>query len=309
MNTCTFKQDEGTPHSSSQLRLSTSEATRRKIEFLRRTGILGQDLKGASVTRACTAADLRQAYRLVHDIYLSTGYLVPEPGGIRLRIYETSPETATFVAKVGDRVVGVLSVVGDSPDLGLPSDIAFKEELNVLRDAGRCLCELTNQAVVPDYRQSAVPAELMRCANAHCLRSGYDDGVATVSPSHNGFYRLLGFHPLGPVRSYSAKVHDPVQVLARNFNTLQEHAREVSEGAPTAFLELIGGNPFLEQVVDWARQARRQFLNPELLKSLFTRERNFLAECSPGERRILQQRWGRGVYEAVARDHDPVCAN
>src|SRR5690349_15279258 len=92
----------------------------RKLGLLKRTGLFGDDLKGCTIERACSAEDLRQAYRLVHDVYLGTGFIHPVPSGMRLRIYETTAETATFIAKFEGRVVGVLSVVEDSPDLGLP---------------------------------------------------------------------------------------------------------------------------------------------------------------------------------------------
>src|SRR5689334_8413841 len=81
----------------------------RKLWLLRRMGLFGNDTKGAHIERACVFEDLRQAYQLVHDVYLGTGYIEPEPGGMRLRIFEATLETATFVAKVDGRVVGVLS--------------------------------------------------------------------------------------------------------------------------------------------------------------------------------------------------------
>jgi ribosomal protein S18 acetylase RimI-like enzyme len=243
--------------------------------------------------------DLRKAYRLVHEVYLGTGFLNPEPSGVRLRIYETTSETATFVAKKDGQVVGVLSVVGDSPDLGLPSNAAFKTELDALRATGARLCEVTNQAVAEEFRKTAVPTELMRCAIAHQLKAGYHFAVASVSPSHNGFYDLLGFRPLGSQRSYSQKLHDPVVALCLN---IDHYRRPVDNLSPTErFIHQLAteSNPFLTKVSEWSRQAVKHFLNPELLEQLFVADRNFLGECTPAELTILQRRWGQELFGAV----------
>lgn len=272
----------------------------RKISLLRRSGLFGTDTRGATIERACSAQDLQDAYRLVHRVYLSTGFIRPEPGAMRLRIFETTSDTATFVAKKDGEIVGVLSIVGDSYDLGLPSDAAFKDELDALRNRGVRLCEVTNQAVAEEYRKSAVPTELMRCAIAHAMTTGYDSGVATVSPSHRGFYTLLGFQELGSERSYSQKLHDPVVALRMDLNEYRQPAEGM--GAARDFINHIAGagNPFVGQVGEWTRRAKISFLNPELLETLFVKQRNFLAECTPQQLRILERRWGQEIFHAVA---------
>ncbi|MGC4071067.1 MAG: GNAT family N-acetyltransferase [Nibricoccus sp.] len=272
----------------------------RKMGLLRRSGLFGNDTRGAIIERACTAQDLQDAYRLVHKVYLSTGFIHPEPAGMRLRIFETTSETATFVAKKDGEIVGVLSIVGDSHDLGLPSDSAFKAELDGLRDRGVRICEVTNQAVAHEYRKSSIPTELMRCAIAHAMNAGYDSGVATVSPSHRGFYTLLGFQELGAERSYSQKLHDPVVALQMDLNEYRQPAGGM--GAARDFINHIAGagNPFMERISEWTRRAKGYFLNVDLLETLFVKQRNFLAECSPQQLQILERRWGQELFRTVA---------
>ena len=274
----------------------------RKLRLLKRSGLFGGDTKGATIERACGADDLVAAYRLVHDVYLGTGYIKAEPSGMRLRIFETTSETATFVAKVDGRVVGVLSIVGDSPELGLPSDSAFKPELDALRKTGARLCEATNQAVADEYRKTAVPTELMRCAVAHMTKAGYDEAIATVSPNHNGFYDLLKFRLVGSERSYSTKLHDPVVALSMNIAQYREVPGELNAAEQFVYDFMAAGNTFLNRVVIWAKQARQQFLNPELLERLFVSERNFLSECTRTELNILNRRWGQELFCAVSGD-------
>lgn len=279
--------------------LSNPRAARRKMALLQQGGLFTGDTKGATIRRAFTAEDLRKAYALVHDVFLGTGYMKPEPSGIRLRMFETLPETATFVAEVDGNVVGVLSVVGDTPDLGLPSDGAFKEELDQLRANGLRLCELTNQAVAEEYRKSAVATELMRCAVAHGMKAGYDQGIATVSPGHNGFYELMGFNMVGTERSYSLKLHDPVVALSMDLDHYRKPVGSVNETMKWLHHHGTVENHFLNRVVDWAEQARTHFTNPELLLQLFVTERNFVAECSADQLKILERRWGAETFRGI----------
>ncbi|MCD4699863.1 MAG: hypothetical protein K8R91_04750, partial [Phycisphaerae bacterium] len=85
----------------------------RRMALLKRTGLFGTDTTGADITRASSLEDLRDAYSLVHDVFIEQGYINHLPGGMRIRPFEALSKTATFVAKVEGRVVGVQSLVVD----------------------------------------------------------------------------------------------------------------------------------------------------------------------------------------------------
>jgi len=271
----------------------------RKLTLLRRSGLFGEDTKGAVICRASPFDDLRQAFRLVHDVYLSFRYIHAEPSGMRVRLFETLLENATFVAKKDGQVVGVLSIVGDSPDLGLPTDGVFRDELNTLRRAGTRLCELTNQAVVEEFKKSAVPTELMRCALAHGVMSGYQQGIAVVCPKHNRFYDMMGFRQVGQERSYSQTINDPVVALSLDFSRFRHVPREATPIELFFYYFLSSGNPYRCCVARWAEQAQTSFLNAKLLSRLFFGEWNLLAECTLLELQILQMLWGGELFEEV----------
>ncbi len=287
------------PEPLSQKERTEESRLNRKLAYLKRAGLFGENTQGARITRAASLIDLRNAYRLVHEVYLGTGFIEPEPKGIRIRIFETISDTATFVAKVNGSVVGVLSIVGDTPEAGLPSDASFKPELDALRAKGLRLCEATNQAVKCEYRRSSVSTELMRCAVAHMTAAGFDESVAAVSPSHDGFYELLGFRQIGSMRSYSCKVHDPVVALSMDITQYRQSADALT--GPKAFVHrfLAGENHFLGYVEQWERQASHLFFDTELLHQLFYAERNFIEECTPDELSVLHRRWGHELFSAV----------
>ncbi len=274
----------------------------RKLWLLSRSGLFGDNTLGATIERACTLEDLRKAYRLVHDVYLGTGFIEPVATGMRLRIFEMTADMATFVAKVDGKVVGVLGVVADTPELGLPSDASFKAELDALRATGQRLCEITNQAVDPAYRKSAVPTELMRCAVAHMTAAGFHQAIATVSPSHSSFYDLSGFRQFGAERSYSQKLHDPV--VALSMDICQFRKAPVGLNGTEEFIHhfLGPGNHFSPHVEEWANEAQRYFLDPELLAELFISERIFIVDCSATELEGLKTLWGHDLFIKVTSD-------
>ena len=271
----------------------------RKLWLLKRSGLFGNDAKGATFGRACTLEDFRSAYRLVHDVYLGTEIIKKEPDGVRLRIFETSPDMATFVAKSNGRIVGVLSVVIDSKELGLPSDASFKGELDGMRAAGVRLAEITNQSVAEEFRKSAVPTELMRCVVAHLSEKKIDKAVATVSPSHNAFYELLGFWQIGSERTYSDKLHDPVVALAADVAPFRNPPKGMNETEEFVNKFLGCENPYCKRVEQWEAEARRLFLNAKLLRQLFVQERNFIGECTDEELDVVLSRWGHDLFSAV----------
>jgi len=276
----------------------TSADLTRKLNLLKRAGLFGADTKGCVIERACSPQDLKAAYQLVHEVFVHSGYMQPVAEGIRLRVYEVSPDTATFIAKKDGKVVGVLSVVADSVELGLPSDLSFKEELDEKRAKNLKLCEMTNQVISTEYRKSSVMTELMRAAIAYIVTEGFDLTLATVSPNHSNFYKVLGFSAISTVRSYSEKLHDPVIALCMDVSLFKP---SVPIGLVDPFVYHLGVtcNTFITDASDWTKRARECFLNIEMLKTLVT-DHNFLKVCQPIELEYLKDRWGQELYKQVA---------
>jgi len=275
----------------------------RRLSVLKRVGLFTSNTKGATIVRATNAQDLLQAYRLVHDMFVEEGYIVPRPCGIRLRSYEAMPETATFTAKFEDAVVGVQSLVVDSPDLLLPSDSVFRAEIDRLRGSGRVICEATNEAVAGDYRRSGVPTELMRCMFAHGLATGCTDLVTAVSPGHASFYEFIGFQQIGSPRNYSEEVEDPVVLVWWQLDALAGRFAKVKPGDADdeAFLKQFcyENNPYHAQVADWALSADEFFGDPETITMLFVCHGDLFARCTQEELEAIGRRWGRDVYAQV----------
>jgi len=272
----------------------------RRMLLLKRAGLFSNDTHGATVTRATSLEDLASAYRLVHDVFVERGYIAPDDSGLRVRVFEALPETATFVAKAGAAVVGVTSMVIDSPDLGLPSDKAFKAEIDSLRAEGRKVCEGTNWAVAESHRHSAVMSEMMRAAFAHAVAQRCTDFIGAVSPGHAGFYGLLGFEQLGQVRSYSSEIHDPVVMVRLDLTGLAERFRSADNGGIESerFLKsyYLEENPYGRYVAAWQILSDRFFADPAGLRELFVQRSSLPRHCEPGDLRAIQNRWGPRIF-------------
>jgi len=282
-----------------------SRKRKRRLALLRRAGLFRTEGLAVEVTRACTLSDLLEAYRLVYHTFLANGYMEPNGHSIRVRIFEATDDTATFIAKADEEVVGVQSLALDSPDLGLPSDVAFREELDAMRKPGIRLCEATNEAISPAFRKTAVVTELMRCASAQSFLRKCDLAVTTVSPSHAGFYDLLGFRQIGPVRSYSKDIDDPVVLMWIDLKLLQQKDPTLNEYDHFGRDFLTFTNSYIGKVEAWERQARRCFRDPGLLRKLFLDESGLLETCTKAQRQAIRSRWGDALFAQAVGDAKP----
>jgi hypothetical protein len=236
-----------------------------------------------------------EAYRLVHDAFVEEGLVEANPRRLRIRPYELVPDTATFIAKSAGRVIGVMSVVPDSSDLGLPSDRVFGAELGRLRQAGRKVVEITNLAVAPDFRRTSVFLELSRAVTAHVVEHGFDDGFVAVSPKHVLYFeQILRFEPWGSLRSYRTDAHDPVEGLRLDVHGFERalHGVDALLGDTSPLHSwFFGGNPFRGQARENQRRAEYRFLAEDVAGKLMGDRRDWLSSQGEHERLALLQRW------------------
>jgi hypothetical protein len=293
----------GVAETATSLDCSRPQATKtktRRMKMLERMGCFRNGTQAVSIQRATTAKELCNAYQLVHDNYVEKGYIFPQPSGLRMRLYEALPDTATFVAKAGDEIVGVTSLVFDTPGLGLPSDQVFSEEIDTLRQGGVKVAEVTNWAITPAYRRTAVLTELIRCYIAHLMALDCDYAIGAISPGHRAFYELIGYEVIGAERSYSTEINDPVILVRLSLDNLRERFAAVQDDDEddTATLKnyYLDSNPYHDQIEEWRSTAMTSFTNPVFLRRLFVEWTNLLADCSDEDLEILRQQWGENVF-------------
>lgn len=95
--------------------------------------------------------DVDPALGIIHDGFVSAGYMDPRPSGRRMHPAYLNPGGVHVVARMGESVVGTIIMVADGP-FGLPSDRAFVEEIDQLR-ADRPVREVGSLVVDARYRR------------------------------------------------------------------------------------------------------------------------------------------------------------
>jgi len=100
---------------------------------------------------ADTKEELEACFRLLHDAYVGSGFMKPDPSGMRATIYHALPTTTTLCAKFDGEIVGTISLIRESI-FGFPLQSAF--DLQEIRAKGGSIAEVSALAVHPKFRKT-----------------------------------------------------------------------------------------------------------------------------------------------------------
>ncbi len=185
--------------------------------------------------------DYIKAFRLVHDVYVQAGYIDPTPSALRITPYHSNPNSRVFLGMYQggqqETIIYTISMFPDSAEhAGLPMDMAFKRELDVLRDQGRSLVEIGALASAPTFRKKDMNIPMLGNQIIQKYAFEYlhsDDIVITVHPKHRWVYRdLLLFEELGCVDEYGYVRDNPAVAMRLNLRTAEEKYRNVYGAMP-----------------------------------------------------------------------------
>jgi len=119
---------------------------------------------------ADTKEELEACFTLLHDAYVGSKFMNPDPSGMRVTIYHALPTTTTLCAKYDGEVVGTLSpdpgeCPGLSPAAHLRSDGTAGKEREHCRSIG-----LGDTSPIPsNRRQHSLPADEIHVRILHHL--------------------------------------------------------------------------------------------------------------------------------------------
>ena len=140
-----------------------------------------------------TQEELESCFKLLHDAYVSSGFMKPAPSGLRATIYHALPTTTTLCAKFDGAVVGTLSLIRESV-FGFPLQAIF--DLKQIRARGGKIAEVSALAVHPDFRKTggAILFPLMKFMYEYCT-TFFDTRhlVIAVHPTRIEMYESLLF--------------------------------------------------------------------------------------------------------------------
>ena len=138
-----------------------------------------------------TREELEACFKLLHDAYVSSGFMKPASSGLRATIYHALPTTTTLCAKYDGEVVGTLSLIRESV-FGFPLQAIF--DLKEIRLRGGKIAEVSALAVHPDFRKTggAILFPLMKFMYEYCT-TFFDTRhlVIAVHPTRIEMYESL----------------------------------------------------------------------------------------------------------------------
>ena len=179
-----------------------------------------------NVRIATTRRDLVGAFELVYSAYLAKGYIRPRPEQMVYHPVFGLPSSRTLLAVgPGNNIAGTLSIVSDNP-LGFQLETSYRDEVQLLRNEGRRLAEITCLTTenAGRFRPMEVFAVLTRFAIHYALWRGYDDLLMAVHPRHYRFYwRLLRAAPVGPARAHEVVEGNPAFCCRIDLRSLERN--------------------------------------------------------------------------------------
>lgn len=142
---------------------------------------------------ADTKEELEACFRLLHDAYVASGFMKPDPSGMRVTIYHALPTTTTLCAKFDGEVVGTMSLIREGV-FGFPLQSIF--DLSAVRAKEGNIAEISALAVHPKFRKTggAILFPLMKFMYEYCTEF-FDTRhlVIAVNPNRIEMYESLLF--------------------------------------------------------------------------------------------------------------------
>ena len=140
-----------------------------------------------------TKEELEACFKLLHDAYVGSGFMKPDPSGMRVTIYHALPTTTTLCAKFDGEVVGTISLIRESV-FGFPLQAIF--DLKHVREKPGKIAEVSALAVHPKFRATggSILFPLMKFMYQYCAT--YFDTrhlVIAVNPNRIEMYESLLF--------------------------------------------------------------------------------------------------------------------
>jgi hypothetical protein len=258
------------------------------------------------VKLATTRDELESAYRLLHDVYVESKFMRPDPSGMRVSVYNALPSTSTIIATWDGKVVGTVSVIRHTP-LGVPLDKIF--DIRPLFSGGKRVAEISALAVAKEFRRNSgeIFFPLMKFAYEYWIRYfGLDEVVIAVNPRHSEFYdALLFFRNLSNsmVTNYDFVNGNPA--VGKRLN-LQEALKVFSRHYGKSSRKRNLFSYFVELQMPNLHFPERRFakisdptLTPELYEYFFKRKTRLESQFSDREKFLLSRLYNHEKFASV----------
>ena len=263
----------------------------------------GGKVDGALLSRAVWEEPLLAACEYVREYEAAQGLSNPHHPTPCVGLAEAMPETALYVARAGDEILGVQRVVVENETVELPSSRSFALELRSLRGRARRLCEASPPATAPEFQKSDLLFEFVRCSVAHCITLCCTDLITAVEPWDVERYAAMGFRACGKPRILSRMSPFPAVLMAMRVDALagvDEPSGAAAEQTAASLRDAYAGrNPYRSFVKVWTDLAEGAFDDAVFLGEVFARRGRLLSRYGPRTLQAVRRRWGARLFDQV----------
>lgn len=253
-----------------------------------------------------TKEELEACFMLLHGAYVGSGFMKPDPSGMRVTIYHALPTTTTLCAKFDGEVVGTISLIRESV-FGFPLQSIFN--LKGIRKKTGKIAEVSALAVHPKFRNTGgtILFPLMKFMYEYCT-TFFDTRhlVIAVHPNRIEMYEsLLFFRRLAEnsVEKYDFANGAPAVGASLDLHTAPELMKKAYEKKPLRknlyhyFLRLKLPNIVIPN--------RRYFttndpvMTPELLDYFFNQRTQTFKQLDERENLLLHSIYNLPEYKEI----------
>ncbi len=253
-----------------------------------------------------TKDELAQAFTLLHDAYVRSGFMTPHSSGMRVTKFRSLPSTSTLIATINGKVVGTVSLIRSSA-FGLPVDSIF--DLSSYREKGARIVEVSSLAVHQDFsgRQGEILMPLIKFLFQYSMKCfGASHFVIAVNPSWIVFYEaILLFKRLKKrtVSNYSFVNGAPADGAILDLSQAHIDYKETYGNQPphrNLFDYVVNHKlPNLEFPQRQIKKISDPVMKPELLNYFFNEQTKTMSEMSPFELAVLNEVYSLKDYHLI----------
>lgn len=282
----------------------TGGIERRRTIRIRRSALLDAKLESLdrpSIKIAETLDEYMQAFTVLHDVYLASGYLsAPALNGISFGLHHLLPKSCVFVFKSYLTVLSTMSYIPDTQRFGLPMDDLYKPELDMLRNAGRRVVELGSLATLPQRRMQNLIVFLAKAIFRYAMSTKADDLCIMVNPKHVRFYEsIFLFEAFGEERHYD-KVNAPAVALRVNMHNIEPSLYEAYGNTDfetdlhSFFVKM--NSHIIDHDIRLENAEKNIPLESEIARKLFSSNPKLLPSLPDDQRSALEALYHKALY-------------
>lgn len=183
---------------------------------------------------AFTPQDYLASFNLVYRVFVRTGFTQPGPTPFRLAPQHCNENSRIFIGfhteGNDEKLIYSISVFPDSIENGLPMDMVFKKELDMLRSQGRFLVEAGHLAADPSYKMNNMTIPMLGNKIMHQYASRHlhaDDIVITIHPKYRWIYEdFLLFEKIGEIEAYDYANGNPALAMRLDLRKAENKYRK-----------------------------------------------------------------------------------